>query len=134
MRESWCLVSEDWFSELAAEVAFRAKGAGQARIGDLGYQLLTATAGTLAHAAEIGAARAVLIIHEFVTIGTHAKKLAANHANLKAFLARISCGSVADVESGTMYGPILVPGGPLFGTPAALYVGKAVRHLGRPRG
>jgi hypothetical protein len=112
------------------ESLFRAKEAGQSRIGDLGYQLPTATAGTLANASEIGAAKAVLVIHEFVTIETSAKKLAANHADLAAFVKRMSRGAIANVEAGRLYGPIVVPGSPLFGRPAAFYVGKAVRHMG----
>jgi hypothetical protein len=113
-----------------AESLFHEKEAGESRIGDLGYQLLTATAGTLAHAAAIGADKAVLVVHEFVTTETSAKKLAANHSDLTAFVKRISRGAVANVESGKLYGPIVVPGSPLFGRPAALYVGKAVRQLG----
>jgi hypothetical protein len=116
-----------------AESLFRAKEAGQMRVGDLGYQLLTATAGTLAHAAAIGASKAVLVVHEFVTIETSTTKLAANHADLTAFVRRISRGAVAGVDAGRLYGPIIVPGSPLFGTPAAFYVGKAVRKLGPSR-
>ncbi len=99
----------------------------------LRYQLLTATAGTLAHAVSIGADRAVLIVHEFVTSKTSAKLLAENHADLSQFVARLSAGSVAAVESGVLYGPFVLPGEPLFEKPAAFYVGKAVRQLGKPQ-
>ncbi len=112
-----------------AESLFRVKERGHSQIGKLGYQLLTATAGTLAHAAAIGAEKAVLVVHEFVTIETSVKKHAANHADLTAFVKRISRGAVPTLESGRLYGPVVVPGNPLFGRPAAFYVGKAVRQL-----
>jgi hypothetical protein len=61
----------------------------------------------------------VLVVHEFVTIETSAKKLAANHSDLTAFVKRISRGAFANVESGKLCGPIVVPGSPLFGRPRA---------------
>jgi hypothetical protein len=105
---------------------------GQPRITDLRYQLITATAGTLAHAAAIGAGRAVLIVHEFVTTKTSRQALSANHDDLSRFIGRLSGGSVASVEAGVLYGPFVVPGEPLFENPAQFFVGKAVRRLGEP--
>lgn len=102
-------------------------------LGSLRYQLLTGAAGALAHADEIGASRAVLIIHEFVTEKTEDRLHAANYADLSAFVTRLSDGAHATVEAGRLLGPVAVPGAPLFERAAALYIGKAVRRL-RPAG
>ena len=113
-----------------AQALFHPSTAPEPPVTSLRYQLMTATAGTLAHAAAIGADRAVLIVHEFVTSKTSAKLLAENQADLSRFVARLSAGSITAVESGVLYGPFTLPGEPLFEKPAALYVGKAKRQLG----
>jgi len=55
--------------DLAASM-LPSRAPGTPGLGDLRYQLLTAAAGTLAHAAEVGAPRAVFIVHEFITDDT----------------------------------------------------------------
>jgi hypothetical protein len=116
-----------------AQSLFRPQAGNEPPVTSLRYQLLTATAGTLAHAIGIGADRAVLMVHEFVTSKTAAQLLAENHADLSRFVARLSSGSITSVETGVLYGPFALPGEPLFEKPAAFYVGKAVRRLGQPR-
>lgn len=101
-------------------------------LGSLRYQLLTAAAGALAYARELGASRAVLIVHEFVTERAEDRMQAANYADLSAFAARLSDGEHPTVEAGRLLGPLSVPGAPLFEKPAALYLGKAVRRLRAP--
>lgn len=56
----------------------------------LGYQLLSALAGTLADAKQVGAVRAVVLIHEFVTAETADDKHELNEAALDAFIWRLS--------------------------------------------
>lgn len=96
-------------------------------LGELRYQLLTGVAGTLAFAERASAQRAVFIVHEFVTDRTKDDKLAANAADLDAFIGRLTAGAVPAVRAGRLYGPFTVPGAPLFSDRTHLYVGKAVR-------
>ena len=101
-------------------------------LGSLRYQLLTATAGALAYAAEVGAERALFIVHEFVTERTDDRVHTANYADFNAFVARISDGEHVSIEAGRLLGPLTVPGDPLFEQAPPLYVGKAVRRLRAP--
>jgi hypothetical protein len=102
---------------------------GMRHLGDLRYQLLTGVAGALAFAVEVGAKRAVFVVHEFTTRLTDDAKHRENAADLDAFVTRLSTGRVSRVPSGTLLGPFRVPGAPLFDRAPVLYVGKAVRNL-----
>lgn len=104
-------------------------GTGRPSLGNLRYQLLTATAGALAYADLIGASKAVLIIHEFITPKTNDQLHAGNAADLDLFVERLSGGSVKNVVPESLAGPFVVPGKPLFEQPTTLYIGKAVRPL-----
>lgn len=112
---------------------FDKKLKGEAKVTALRYQLMTATAGTLAFAAEHGIKRAVLIIHEFITIKTSQRNLDGNAEDLAKFYQRISHQTAGQFKSGHLYGPISVPGEPLFGADSQFYIGKAVRRLGKPK-
>lgn len=98
----------------------------------LRYQLLTATAGTLALAESVGASRAVFVVQEFHTSVTSRRKLELNDADFRAFIRRLSNGAVSDAASGTLYGPFDVPGEPLFSRPPSLFIGKALRRISTP--
>ena len=102
------------------------------KIGDLRYQLLTAAAGTIVHATEIGADRAVMIIQEFVTSATSRLKLAENRLDLQQFLARISGEAKFDLAEDILYGPFEYPGIPNYASQPHLFIGKVVRRLGEP--
>ena len=115
--------------QLAQALLHPRSGRGLPRVGDLRYQLLTASAAALAEAERLGVGRAVVVVHEFRTDLTSEKKLARNQRDLVRFLRRISQGEVTECETGRLYGPIRVPGGSLLGTVTALYVGKAVREM-----
>lgn len=115
-----------------AQSLFGTIGKGDHSAGELRYQLLTVTAGTLAFANSIEANRAVVIVHEFETSATSRKKLALNATDLSAFVRRLSKGAVTEVTEGMLYGPFTVPGEPLFDRPASIFIGKAVRRLGKP--
>jgi hypothetical protein len=99
---------------------------GMAHLGDLRYQLLTGIAGTLAWAHEIGAARAVFAIHEFVTDQTRDDKHAENASDLTLFVERLSDGVIRDLSAGVLVGPVRVPGTERIPS-RPLYIGKAVR-------
>jgi hypothetical protein len=113
-----------------AQSLFKPRQGKAPRLGDMKYQLLTATAGALAYAAQTDATCAVLIVHEFVTSRTSPDKQRENARELDAFVVRITVGKVAHLELGKLIGPIEVPGKPLFPNPVPLYIGKARRTLG----
>ena len=58
--------------------------------GDLGYQLLSSLAGTLADAKQMGASSAVLLVHEFVTSETEDLKHELNNNVYSAFVDLIT--------------------------------------------
>jgi hypothetical protein len=101
--------------------------AAPAHLGDLRYQLLTGIAGTLAWAREIGAGRAVFVVHEFVTDHTPDDKHAQNASDLNVFLQRLSDGAIHSASPGLLVGPVLVPGNRQI-QPVPLYIGRAVRR------
>lgn len=105
---------------------------GNTKVGALRYQLLTATAGTLALARDGNATRAVLVVHEIQSTATSLRALQRNASDLDAFVRRVSGGTVNALKAGQLEGPFHVTGAPLFDNAAALYIGKAVRVLGQP--
>lgn len=76
-------------------------------VGGLGYQLLTAFAGTLADAKLSDAVAAVVLVHEFVTDETEDAKHRENAANYENFLSAV--GAVTAVESSSSAGWITPP-------------------------
>jgi hypothetical protein len=102
---------------------------GMPKLTDIRYQLITATAGTLAYALQNGANLAVLIVHEFITAKTQDERHAINRADYSAFLHRLSGEkALADNPVGLL-GPFKVPGKPLFESTPELFVGKVVTRL-----
>jgi hypothetical protein len=102
---------------------------GMPNLADLRYQLMTATAGTLAYALQNKADRAVLIIHEFITTKTLDERHAMNRADYDAFIYRLSGEkALADITTGLL-GPYKVPGKPLFENAPELFVGKVSTRL-----
>ncbi len=98
----------------------------QRSIGELRYQLLTATAGTIAYALSEKAETAVLIVHEFVTTKTDDHLHERNADDLSAFLGRLGSPSAVTPALEALVGPFALPGSPLFQDVPALYVGKVV--------
>jgi hypothetical protein len=78
----------------------------------LGYQLLSALAGTLADAKESAAAHAVLLVHEFVTDETDDVRHAANEKALDDFLVRLGVARPErpDADVGWITHPLAVRG------------------------
>ena len=70
-------------------IALPVCGKGRPKAATLRYQLLTAAAGTLAYAGQVGASTAVMLVHEFVTDKT-TDKHSQNEADYAAFLHRVS--------------------------------------------
>jgi hypothetical protein len=97
--------------------------------GSLRYQLLTAIAGVLRAANDSNCARAVLLVQEFVTVETKDAKHATNAADLDAFVARLTRGAIPKIVPACLYGPVRVPGSPLFDVVPDLYIGKVRRDI-----
>lgn len=95
-------------------------------VASLRYQLLTATAGTLAYANEEGASVAVLLVHVFKTHATSDDKLLRNDTDYTEFLRRLHKTDPEAGKSGDLEGPFHLPGNDLYKDPVPLYVGKVV--------
>jgi hypothetical protein len=106
-----------------------AQQAGDPPLKHVRYQLLTACAGALCEAERCGYARALMLVHEFVTSKTTDDRHARNSADLNMFLRRISHGAVTNVQAGEICGPFAVPGAPLLSAKVELFVGKVSRGL-----
>lgn len=119
----------------ARELADALLGAGAGQDPDAGtlrYQLLTASAGALAHARLTGATVAVLIVLEFVDHQdrhTSPTRLRANERDLDAFVQRLSGGAVPGLQMGVLAGPFGVPGNDHLPNSVPLLLGKARRVL-----
>ena len=104
-----------------------------AALGEIGYQLCSALAGTLADAKREGAEVAVLLVHEFRTAATVEWKHAANAASLELFLNHLR-GAEPDREherAGWIAGPWEVCGdGNWLPGSSAVYVAKLTTDLG----
>ena len=101
---------------------------GLPHLGALRYQLLTGIAGTVAWAREIGASRAIFIVHEFITHRTRDENHARNAADLKTFLSRFSDGTVTQLSAEGLAGPIQIPGNAHMPRTVQIYIGKATRR------
>jgi hypothetical protein len=108
---------------------FAARPDEQAVLGSLRYQLLTAAAGALRAAIDGHCTRAVVLVQEFVTAETKDAKHATNAADLDAFVARLTRDAVPKIAQGHLYGPVRVPGRPLFDVVPDLYIGKVRRDI-----
>jgi len=115
--------------EQLCDALFRPARAGEPSLGDLRYQLLTATAGSLALASRLGSQRAVMVIHEFITDQTTDAEHVKNSHDLSRFIQRLSAGGATGCPPGVLLGPLTVPGKPLFDAPARFYIGKAIRNV-----
>jgi Domain of unknown function (DUF6946) len=97
----------------------------QLQTGLLRYQLLTATAGSLAWAQQQQADIAVWVIHEFVSSKTNHASHVSNHAAYERFAERLVGNDETLCRSGPeLCGPFIVRGTPLFDNPAPLLIGK----------
>jgi hypothetical protein len=98
-------------------------------VDSLRYQLFTATAGALRAAIDYNCPRAILVIQEFVPVVKNMARLAANAADLDAFVARVTHGVITKVVYDRLEGPIRVPEGFLFPAVPDLYIGKVKRDI-----
>jgi hypothetical protein len=103
---------------------------GAPRLGELRYQLLTATAGALSYAKAERATAAVLIIHEFHTPRTSPSRHLDNQRDLDHFVSRLSQGRWAVCQTGGFVGPMLVKGNKWIPSDIPLWIGKIRRDVG----
>ncbi len=96
---------------------------------ELRYQLITGAVGAALQAVADNSAATVFIIHEFRSSLTSAEKLAANQADLDAFVAQLQPGAPT-LTAGQLLGPIPMPNTALLPGGMPLYLGKAVTELG----
>jgi len=99
------------------------------KVGELRYQLLTGLAGTVAKAVDEKCNRAVFLIHEFNTPLTTKENRKENQNDLNNFIHRLTNGEIKSVETGVLYGPINLPGEPLFKNPPDVFIGKVYRKI-----
>jgi hypothetical protein len=102
---------------------------GDAKVGELRYQLFAAAVGALRECERRKLQRAVLLVHEFVTDETMDHNHEINDRDLCSWLRRISRGQYNSVPHNSIVGPITVPGTPLLSGSTRLYVGKAQRNI-----
>lgn len=112
-----------------ASALFGPRREGEPPIGKLRYQLLTATAGALRAAIQRQADRVILLVQEFKTIKTTDIKHGRNDRDLRLFLRRLAHAEISGSEEGHLWGPLRVPGEPLFRPAPDLYVGKVTSNL-----
>jgi hypothetical protein len=93
---------------------------------DLRYQLLTMVAGTALEADRQKASTAVAIIHEFHTELASPDRLAANGADLNAFMSVLLSQPGFRVVPGQLYGPVRLHVGRSEGQAVSLFIGKAI--------
>ncbi|MBM3331726.1 hypothetical protein FJY68_07750 [candidate division WOR-3 bacterium] len=94
------------------------------RFGQLRYQLLAATAGTLL--ADKGSTRAVLVIMQFMTSACTDEAMARNAADWRSFLEEMPGRPVSAAEPDVLAGPISVPGNEFIPSGIPLYLGKVI--------
>ncbi len=100
---------------------------GLSKVGALRYQLLTAVAGTLAYAADVGASVAVFVVHEFVTNKTKDDRHRRNAEDYWAFIQRLA-GKAMSRDDSVLLGPFNLPGTPLFARGTDVFIGKVVTN------
>lgn len=92
-------------------------------IKQLRYQLLHALAGTLVEAKKAEAQIAVLVVWEFANHASN-QNHASNHKDFVAFVQSFLGLAGVQVETGTLYGPFAVPGGPWIPGNIPVLIGK----------
>lgn len=112
-----------------ADALFSPRRGGEPRLGEIRYQLLTATAGTLAFAAQHSCPVAVFLIHEFLGPATNPGRVADNTRDLDHFVWRMTRSEHTSLAPGQLIGPLDVGGHPWGALPQTLYIGKARRNL-----
>jgi hypothetical protein len=116
---------------LAALILHRRRP-GQARLGEIRYQLLTAIAGAWAFASQSLAPTAVLVVHEFLPTNVDTGRLDENGRDFDRVVDRVTRGEVRNVAPGQLVGPLRVPQAPAWVGVNEWYLGKCRTRLTVP--
>jgi hypothetical protein len=106
---------------------------GSVDVSNVRYQLLHGVAGSLIFAAEREAAVAVFAVLEFHSPSCSDENLQRNASDLQKFIALFG-GAVVPLPAGQLAGPFIVPGRGKIPSGMPLFVGKAIREIGRLNG
>lgn len=115
--------------QLLARALFGERHDDEPSLKHIRYQLMTACAGAVCEAERRQMGRVVLLIHEFYTELTSDDKHGLNATDLDNFVSRLTRGGVKSVQAGHLYGPISLPGKPLFSDKTQFFIGKANQNL-----
>jgi hypothetical protein len=107
---------------------FGSEAADASSVGELRYQLLTATAGALETGKTTRVGRVIMLVQEFTTRLSAEAKQKRNGEALDRFVWRLSRGTVSKAEAGRLLGPFELVGS--LGGPR-LYIGKIVCDVRR---
>lgn len=111
---------------------FSPRVAEESEICELRYQLLTAVAGSIAYARNEGASKAVMVVHEFKTTKTKDHLHARNADDFAEFLRSLRGTREREHSSPAVWGPIMIPGAPLFADVPPLFIAKVVTERRSP--
>jgi hypothetical protein len=103
---------------------------GSVDVSNVRYQLLHGVAASLIFAAEQEAAVAVFAVLEFHSPSCAEDNLRRNASDLQAFMALFG-GAAGPLSAGQLSGPFLAPGRGKIPSGMPLFVGKAIREIGR---
>jgi hypothetical protein len=90
--------------------------------GAMRYQLIHAIAGTLIEAKNLGATKAVFLVHEFIPKIGKSKKALQNEIDLMQFFQLLT--NRQNISLGKLIGPLNIPGGGLVPSNIPLFIGK----------
>jgi len=98
-------------------------------IAQLRYQLLHGVAAALIEAKEQNAGAAVFVVCEFLSDSVRAENIERNASDFEKFIHALPECESADVRTGTLIGPIYVPGGEHVPRNVPLLIGKVTTNL-----
>ncbi len=102
--------------------------------GNIGYQLLSAIAGTILQAIQDDSFFAIFVVHEFQTLEMNSEQAEKNQSDYAHAVRTIIGSTNFDVEPGKLYGPIRINPKPIREKDVELFVGKCLcrwRYPGR---
>lgn len=123
--ERWCdETASNYMARLEdlKQGLFGPRAPGAPRVGELRYQLLTATAGALTYAEQVAATAAVLVIHEFRPPNRSVDSYADNARDLLQFVHRL--GGTPPAPNEDIWGPFRVPGNMTIPGGIPLFIAK----------
>jgi hypothetical protein len=78
----------------------------------------------MVEALKVRATAAVFVVHVFLSDAVDDEKVRSNDGDYSLFIKHLGGLDAANVDDGTLIGPLTVPGGPFVPSDTPLYVGK----------